>query len=224
MTAPCSSWVAAESRGWSFACHQCSGYVYGREDAVGKVSCWTQERRIRTLQTLQAHSVIMSVVIAIYPRFFHECKHTPGSWNIHGVISLVGSTGAGVRGREFDGLGGPLLALRSGVELLRVLGPPSPGAKGGSEAFPFCTKLASEFCLLSGSWRTPGRVTSSPKKPCSFLRALPFPLALEPTDDIVVALAIEGLLSSPSPGKPIAPPPGMNPGDTWPRFSLESFR
>jgi hypothetical protein len=38
---------------------------------------------------------------------------------------------------------------------------------------------------------------------------------------MVVALAIDGRLSSPSPGKPI-PPGGAHPGDTWPRLSLES--
>lgn len=45
-------------------------------------------------------------------------------------------------------------------------------------------------------------------------------LPFEPCDDIVVALAIEGRLSSPSSGNPI-PPGGAQPGETWPRFSFE---
>jgi hypothetical protein len=46
-------------------------------------------------------------------------------------------------------------------------------------------------------------------------------LPFDPWDEMVVALAIDGRLSSPSPGK-LIPPVGAHPGDTWPRLSLES--
>jgi len=46
---------------------------------------------------------------------------------------------------------------------------------------------------------------------------------LEPEDEMVVAEAIDGRRSWPSPGKPM-PYGGAKPGDIWPRFSLESLK
>jgi hypothetical protein len=92
----------------------------------------------------------------------------------------------------------------------------------GANADPlFCSELVSEFCLLYPDLPECSFGKSSPKKPCSFFENFPLMLPFDPCDDMVVALAIDGRLSSPSPGKPI-PPGGAHPGDTWPRLSLES--
>jgi hypothetical protein len=80
-----------------------------------------------------------------------------------------------------------------------------------------CMELVSEFCLLGSL----SPVYSSPKKPCSFLWNFPPALDLEPVEETVVALAIDGRRSSPS-GK-FMPLWGTKPGDIWPRFSLESL-
>ena len=133
---------------------------------------------------------------------------TWGSWNTHGVTSLLGA-GAGLLGRELPGLGALLsLNMASFMELFRFREP--PGAKAG---MPFCSELVSEFCLLYPYRPDGSLLMSSPKKPCSFFENLPPMLPFDPCDEMVVALAIEGRLSSPSPGKPI-PPGGAHPGDT----------
>jgi len=133
---------------------------------------------------------------------------TCGSWNTHGVTSLLGA-GAGLLGRELPGLGALLsLSMASFMELFRFRGPPDAKAD-----VPFCSELVSEFCLLY-PYRPDGSLSmSSPKKPCSFFENLPPMLPFDPWDEMVVALAIDGRLSSPSPGKPI-PPVGAHPGDT----------
>jgi hypothetical protein len=100
--------------------------------------------------------------------------------------------------------------------LFRELPDPYPGNG-------FFRELVSEFCLLYPYLLDGSFATSSPKKPCSFFVNFPPMLPLDPCDDIVVALAIDGRLSSPSPGKPM-PPRGAQPGDTWPRLSLDSSK
>lgn len=75
------------------------------------------------------------------------------------------------------------------MELLRSLEPLV------DSVWPPCVELVSEFCRLLSCIAFEG---SSPKKVWSFLCTLPAILALEPVDDTVVALAIEGRLSSPS--------------------------
>ena len=79
-------------------------------------------------------------------------------------------------------------------------------------------ELDSEPCLLDSS----SPLYSSPKNPCSFLWNLPETLDLDPVEETVVALAMEGLRSSPSLGKFI-PLCGEKPGEIWPRLSLESL-
>ena len=139
------------------------------------------------------------------------------SWNTQGVTSLL-ACGAGVLGLELVGLGGPLGDLPSFTELFLYLPFPAPGANGGSE---LCMLLVSDACLLAlPSFAMPGY--SSPKNPASFLLNLPLMLFFEPVEETVVALAIEGRLSSPSPEK-LMPPGGAYPGDTCPRFSLLSL-
>lgn len=144
----------------------------------------------------------------------YSFQRTSGSWNTHGVTSLEGC-GAGVRGLE-PGLGGPLRSIASFMELFLPLPAAPPGAKGGRE--PFCIELASEFCRLS----FPTGTSFSPKNPRSFFCIRSWTLAFEPVDETVVALAIDGLLSSPSVGKHM-PLPGAKPGDIWLRFSLLSL-
>ena len=129
------------------------------------------------------------------------------------MTSLLGP--AGVRGLELDGEGGPLRIEVSFMELFLFRCPPIPGAKVG---MPLCMELDSEFCLLLSS----SPLYSSPKKPCSFLWNLPLTLDLEPEEDTVVALAMEGRRSSPSLVK-LIPFCGAKPGDIWPRLSVESL-
>jgi hypothetical protein len=119
------------------------------------------------------------------------------------------------------GLPAPLpLSMASFIELFlfRELLEPHPG--GG-----FFRELVSEFCLLYPYRLLDGSFAiSSPKKPWSFFENFPPMLPLDPCDDIVVALAIDGRLSSPSPGKPM-PPGSAHPGDTWPpRLSVDSSK
>jgi len=124
------------------------------------------------------------------------------------VTSLLGC-GPGVRGLEVDpGLGGPLRDMASFSELFLFLAN-APGANAGST--PPCTELVSDgFLLLSFAASVP---YSSPKKPCSFLWNLPLKLDLDPEDETVVALAMEGLRSALSSGK--APPfGGTKPGES----------
>jgi hypothetical protein len=143
-----------------------------------------------------------------------QVAHTSASWNTHGVTSLE-ACGAGVRGRE-PGLGGALRSIASFMELF-LCRPEAPlSANGGRE--PFCIELAAEFWRLS----FPMGTSFSPKNPLSFLCMRSCTLALDPVDDTVVALAIDGLLSSPSAGKHM-PLPGAKPGDIWPKFSLLSL-
>jgi hypothetical protein len=139
----------------------------------------------------------------------HLGYHTAGSAYSHGATSLFGAVG--VRGLELEGDGGPLL-----TELFLLRGSEELDAKGG-RVLP-CMELVSESCLLICFFKP---VYSSPKNPCSFLWNLPLELDLEPVDDTVVALAIDGRRSSPS-GNDI-PLPGAKPGDICPRFSEESL-
>lgn len=106
--------------------------------------------------------------------------------------------------------------MASFMELFRCRGPP-----GAYADVLFCSELVSEFCLLYPYLPDESLDTSSPKNPCNFLENLPPMLPFDPWDDMVVALAIDGRLSSGSPGNPI-PVCGAYPGDTWPRLSLES--
>ena len=63
---------------------------------------------------------------------------TCGSWNTHGVTSLLGA-GAGLLGRELPGLGALLsLSMASFMELFRFRGPPDAKAD-----VPFCSELVS---------------------------------------------------------------------------------
>lgn len=88
----------------------------------------------------------------------------------------------------------------------------------------FFKELVSEFCLLYPTYLPEGSFAiSSPKNPWSFFWNLLPMLPFEPCEDIVVALAMEGRLSSPSSVNPI-PPGNAHPGDTWPRFSVESSK
>lgn len=127
-----------------------------------------------------------------------------GSWKAHGVTSLEGG-GTGVRGLE-PGLGGLLCSIASFIELFLFLPETTPCPNGGKE--PFCIELASEF------WRPsfPPGTSFSPKKPLSFFCMRSCTLILEPVDETVVALAMDGRLSSPSMGKHM-PLPGAKPGD-----------
>lgn len=87
--------------------------------------------------------------------------------------------------------------MASFMELFRFRPFPPPGANGGKG--PFCIELVSEFCLLL--LVLSNGTSFSPKKPCSFFCMRSLTLVLDPVDDTVVALAIEGLRSSPSVGK-----------------------
>lgn len=124
------------------------------------------------------------------------------------MTSLLGA--AGVRGLELVGDGGPLRMSFTELFLFRC-GPVPDG-----RVLP-CIELVSDPCLLA-SFRP---VYSSPKKLLSLRCILALVLDLEPVDDTVVALAMDGRRSSPS-GKFI-PLRGANPGDTCPRFSVESL-
>ena len=137
------------------------------------------------------------------------------SWNTHGVTSSLLGPGPGVLGLELDGEGGPLRSEASFMELFLFRDPLAPGAKGGK--LP-CIELDSEFCRLPSFCRS---LYSSPKKLCSFFWNLPPILDLEPEEDTVLALAIDGRRSSPS-GK-VMPLCGAKPGDTCPRLSVESL-
>lgn len=106
-----------------------------------------------------------------------------------------------MRGLELEGLGGPLLLMKASfMELFLCLLLPPPGANGGRA--PLFMELVSEFCLLL-LWLGSKGTSFSPKKPCSFFCIRSLALCLEPVEDTVVALAIDGRLSSPSPGKPM---------------------
>lgn len=137
---------------------------------------------------------------------------TCDSWYTHGVTSLFGA--AGVRGRELEGEGGP--SCMSFTELLRFRELAAFGAYEGT--LPPCNELVSDPVLLADFVKP---VYSSPKKPCSFLWNFPPALDLEPVEETVVALAIEGRRSSPSGN--LIPLPGAKPGDICPRLSEESL-